>query len=144
MARESGSSLPTITSQIPRDVRNYLDRVRDALKRIDNRQFVNESSLKSLGLLNADGTPAATGTENQYGIPPAVTNFAATGAYRVVLLDWDVPNYLGHAYTEIWGSDIWDNATTPDPSAFNNLDNATLLFTTGGGVASDSLGNYAP
>ena len=140
MSRESGSSLPTITSQIPRDVRNYLDRVRDVLNRIEKQDYVNESSLKRIGLLNADGSPAATDSENQYGIPPVVTNFTATGAYRIVILDWDMPNYPGHAYTEIWGSDIWDNGVVTDPSSYDNLENATLLYTAGGAVTADSIG----
>ena len=141
MSKRTGSSLPTVTSQLAPDVRNFLDRVRDILISTDNKQVVSRSDLVSYGLINQDGSLATSTGELQYGVPPVVTNFVATGAYRQVIISWDTPNYPGHAYTEIWASDIWDNALVPDPSSYDDLALANLLYTSGGSIESDSIGN---
>ena len=51
-------------------------------------------------------------------IPPIVTNLTATGGFSVILLGWDMPLYLGHAFYEIWRN-------TSD-----SISSSTLLATT--------------
>ena len=38
-------------------------------------------------------------------VPPAPTNFTATGAFSTVILFWDKPIYRNHSLTEIWRND---------------------------------------
>jgi len=51
-------------------------------------------------------------------IPPRVTNLTAEGGFSIVLLGWDMPLYLGHAFYEIWRN-------TSD-----SISSSTLLATT--------------
>lgn len=135
----SNKSLPTITSNIPRDLRFFLDRVRENLGTatgIDSAALQN--ALIEYGLLEANGTPS-TQLPN-YGTPPTPTNLAASGAFRNIILTWDAPNYRGHAYTEIWASSVFD--VIPDPSSYNVLEDAVVIQTAPGAVATDQVGNY--
>jgi hypothetical protein len=60
--------------------------------------------------------------------PPTPTNLEAFGAFRTIILTWDLFDYQNHAFTEIWRS------TT------NNLATATLLNTARGDLYSDASG----
>ena len=78
------------------------------------------------------GLPSGTGNYDpttDYTPPPAPTGFTVTGAYSNIILDWDLPTYLNHAYAEIWRS------TT------NILANAVLLGFAPGAVYVDPVGN---
>lgn len=60
--------------------------------------------------------------------PPTPTNLQAFGAFRTIILTWDLFNYRNHAYTEIW------RATT------DNLGTAVLLDGVDGTVYADASG----
>lgn len=61
-------------------------------------------------------------------LPPPPTGFAATGAFAVVILQWDMPAYRNHAYTEIWRHDT------------NAIGNAVLIGTSTTRFFNDNLG----
>jgi hypothetical protein len=135
-----GNSLPTITSPIPRDVRMYLDRTRDILNGVGDNAFLTKKELRTIGLTDSANNPVAVGGE-VLGIPPAVTNLSGAGAFQNIILEWDTVSYNGHAYTEIWASDIYDPSLPPtDLTPYQSLDNATPVGLTNGAVYSDPVG----
>jgi hypothetical protein len=64
-------------------------------------------------------------------IPPAPTNFIATGAFATIQLQWDAPPIRNYAYTEIWRSQN------------NVIGNAILIGTSSTLFYTDSIGTSA-
>jgi hypothetical protein len=81
------------------------------------------------GLSVAPGSGLASGSEEpELTPPPPPTGFIATAALAVVILEWDVPSYGNHAYTEIWRS------------ATNVLGNAERIGTSQTSMYNDAVG----
>lgn len=117
------SRLPTVVSPIPRDLRTFLDRVREM---VDTGALASKSDVDAavrraldpgqpggyVGGAPVEGwTPGADGEitpipprcgTTQY--PSAPTGVAASGAFTTIILTWDDAPYCGHAYTEIWAA----------------------------------------
>lgn len=94
--------LPTVTSQIPRDLRLFTDRVREQLGR-DTPTRSEVTRLIRDGVSGGGG-----GSENPFGeieIPHAPQNLKAEGGVGAIQLSWDAAVYTGHSYTEIWAGD---------------------------------------
>jgi len=98
--------LPSIISQIPNDLRQFLDRVRefiDAATRGDS-QLVSRSGLIEAGIaIPGPGDillPAAPPSDTTP--PPAPTGLVAAGTLTSIYLTWDDPGYSNHSYTKIW------------------------------------------
>lgn len=125
------SNLPTVTSSIPRDLRNFVDRLRDMVNGSGSGRLVSAKELVDAGIANIDyrGTLSATATETvEFGPPPAPTNVAADAAIQNVIVTWDAPEYPAHAYAEVWGADTDDLGT------------AVLLGQAPGAIYTDPLG----
>ena len=99
--------LPSIISQIPNDLRQFLDRVRefiDAATRGDS-QLVSRSGLIEAGIavpgpgnsLLPSAPPSSDTTP-----PPAPAGLVAAGTLTSIYLTWDLPAYTNHSYTKIW------------------------------------------
>jgi len=128
------SNLPTVTSSIPRDLRNFVDRLRDMVNGGGANSLVSAKDLVSAGIATLSATgglSAAVQPSVSYGPPPAPTNVVASGAVRSVIVTWDDPTYTGHSYAELWG------ASTDDIGA------AVILGQTPGSVYTDALGSSA-
>lgn len=126
------SKLPTISSDIPKDLRTFTDRIREVI----NNDLVKLADLLNTGVVttNAAGTLVApvvstvsTTTETLLA-PPLPTGLTATAAIQNVILAWDAPAYYGHAYTEVWAADT------------NNIGVAVLLGSAPGATYVDPLG----
>jgi hypothetical protein len=126
------SKLPTISSDIPKDLRTFTDRIREVI----NNDLVKLADLLNTGVVttNAAGTLVApvvstvsTATETLLA-PPLPTGLTATAAIQNVILAWDAPAYYGHAYTEVWAADT------------NNIGVAVLLGSAPGATYVDPLG----
>lgn len=143
MSSRLGDKLPRVTSSIPRDLRVYLDRVRDVMNGAGG-EIVTTPTLQQLGLLDNTTTTTVvnqTIIDENVGTPPAITNFSVDGAFQNIILSWDVPSYYGHAYAEVWGSDIFeDSLTQVEKDLYNNLENAGVVGITSGGVHTDYIG----
>lgn len=66
--------------------------------------------------LTATVQPTVTGGEDSAWAsvpPPDPTGFVATGAFASILLNWEVPGYANHAYTEIWRDSAAQGETAP-------------------------------
>ena len=130
--------LPTITSDIPRDLRNFVDRLREMVASNGNDRLLSVTELKDAGVVgvNANGSvyAMATGTgaaTEVFGSPPAPTGVTASPAIQNVIVTWDIPPYPTHAYAEVWGAST------------NDIGAAELLGQTPGGVYVDALGPSA-
>jgi hypothetical protein len=98
------AKLPTISSKIPPDLRQFLERVREALEASGKDELVTAESLVASGLASWNGftfSPIAP----RYAAPTAPTNLETEGALTNVMLTWDKAPYEGHAYTEIWAAE---------------------------------------
>jgi hypothetical protein len=96
--------LPFIVSDIPRDLRTFLDRIRELITGAGQERLVTARELADSGIATIDQsgnlTPSTSAT--YYATPPAPTNVTATAATRNIIVEWDAPLYNGHAYAEIW------------------------------------------
>ena len=63
-----------------------------------------------------------------YDVPPAPTSLSALGAFRNVMLDWDLVNYQNHAYVEVWRNSV------------NTLGTATKIGVSSSNMYADASG----
>lgn len=106
--------LPSVTSDIPRDLRTFVDRLREMLTGDGADRVVTVNDLTSAGIASTDNQgrikTVVTAAAN-IGTPPAPVNVQAAAAVRNIIVSWDAPRYNGHAYAEIWGAST-DNIGT--------------------------------
>jgi len=123
--------LPAVTSQVPRDLRNFLDRVRDILKTTGAEAFLTAKQLAQLNLARIDAQGNLRPVTDAGGFlptPPAPQNVVANAAIQNIIVEWDRPNYRGHAYAEVWGAGVDD------------FTQAALIGSAPGGIYVDSVG----
>ena len=96
--------LPFISSDIPRDLRMFLERLRELVTGSGQERLVTAKELSDAGIASVDqaGNLTPSTTTTYYATPPAPTNLVVTAATRNIIVEWDAPLYEGHAYTEIW------------------------------------------
>lgn len=132
------ANLPTVSSDIPRDLRQFLDRVRETLGGRGVDELVTVRQLVAAGMATYAGgsvsAAPATSVATLYGTPPAPINLTTTGALANIILSWDTPAYPGHGYTEIWAAEAPALGGIPDIGA------ATLVGMAPGAVFAHNLG----
>ena len=98
------NKLPSVTSDIPRDLRTFIDRLREIVSGTGNDRLVSAQDLINGGIAgpgnNGTLVPPTTGV---IGTPPAPKNLTTTGGVYDVFVEWDNPTYYGHDYTEVYG-----------------------------------------
>ena len=121
--------LPFVKSDIPRDLRMFLDRVRELVGGSGTDRLVSLDDLTSAGLASTNASGAITApTQTFVAPPPAPTSVTATASVRTIIVSWNAPAYSGHAYAEVWGA------------SSNLLGAAVLLGMTPGGIYVDETG----
>jgi hypothetical protein len=120
--------LPTITSNIPRDLRTFVDRLRELVSGGGENRLLSVKDLTDAGLAATDSSGNVVPVPSYVSTPPAPENVTATPAIRNVIVEWDALTYTGHAYSEVWGSST------------NDLGAAVLLGQTPGYIYTDALG----
>ena len=125
------AKLPTVTSPLPRDLQQFVQRVREALDSGGPDAVVTARQLIASGVVDrrSGGEFAPVGGTIDPARPPR--NLSASGALASIILSWDAANYKGHAYTEIW-------AYTTDA-----IGEAVLVGMTSGNNFSHTLGAAA-
>ena len=121
------AKLPSVTSPLPRDLQQFLQRVREALEESGPDAVVTARQLIASGIAQAASSGSVSGGfEPVVGTiesprPPA--NLSASGALASVILSWDAPTYKGHAYTEVWAhtADLLTDAALVGMTAGNNF-----------------------
>lgn len=107
------NKLPSVTSEIPRDLRTFIDRLREIITGNGSDRFVTAQDLINGGLAGAgtNGTlvPIKKGV---IAPPPAPQNLTTTGSVNSIFVEWDNPTYYGHDYTEVYssGTDVLGDA----------------------------------
>jgi hypothetical protein len=96
--------LPFVTSDIPRDLRSFLDRLRELVAGSGADRLLTANDLVGSGLATVDGSGNIKAPLTFVATPPAPTNVEATAAIRNIIVAWDNPAYVGHAHAEVWGS----------------------------------------
>jgi hypothetical protein len=124
----NNSSLPTVTSNIPRDLRLFLDRLRDLVGAQGLSQLVTPDYLQSVGLLDSNLNPVAVDDTVYYATPPAPTGFEVATTENNAILTWNNPSYTGHAYAEVWAS------------ATDDIEAANVVLTAPGSLGVYSMG----
>ena len=116
-------NLPSVTSPLPRDLQQFVQRVRESLDGGGLDAAVTTRQLISSGLLS--GTAGVALVPASGSVQPArtPTNLTATGALASILVSWNAASYNGHAYTEIWAhsSDTIGDAQLVGMTAGNNF-----------------------
>jgi len=132
------AKLPSVTSNIPRDLKLFLDRVRESLgnavtrQQLESGEIVPKFSSDSGG---ANGFATDPNTGQEVAPPPAPTGVTATGGYRTIIVEWDEAFYPGHAFTQLWA------AQQTDPSVTPTIDDAVNIAVVPGTVYTLQAGN---
>ena len=138
------ASLPTVTSDIPRDLRQYLDRVRENIDGVGLDEIITARKLIAAGLAQYTGGNLSTTTGGtQYSTPPAPLNLDADGALLNIIVTWDKAVYNGHAYTEIWAASQTSEQAAASPEQYPDLGEAILVGMAPGSVWVHNLGGGA-
>jgi len=96
--------LPFVTSDIPRDLRSFLDRMRELVSGSGADRLLSANDLANSGLATVDGSGNIRPPSAFVATPPPPTTVTATAAIRNIIVTWDNPAYVGHAHAEVWGS----------------------------------------
>ncbi len=138
------ASLPTVTSDIPRDLRQYLDRVRENIDGVGLDEIITARKLIASGLAQyTGGNLSSTTAGTQFGTPPAPLNLDADGALLNIIVTWDKPVYNGHAYTEIWAASQSAAQAAASPEQYPDLGEAILVGMAPGSIWVHNLGGGA-
>lgn len=133
------SNLPTVTSEIPNDLREFLNRIREAFNSINENQLITARNLIDAGIAEYKSGALKTKAQKalpKYNTPPAPLNLKTTGALASIILEWDDPKYPGHGYTEIWSA---PSSATGSPA----IGVAVLAGMAPGSMFSDNIGSGA-
>ena len=132
------ANLPSVTSDIPRDLRQFIDRVREAINGTGDESLVTIRQLVAAKVLNySAGQIVPTAAAEVYSSPSAPVNLAASGALANVILTWDAAIYPGHSYTEIWAAPAPSGGGTPQ------IGDATLEGMAPGTAFAHNIGSAA-
>jgi len=97
------NKLPSVTSDIPRDLRTFIDRLREIITGSGNDRLISAQDLINGGIAgpgnNGTLVPPTTG---KIGTPPAPKNLTTTVSVNDIFVEWDNPTYYGHDYTEVY------------------------------------------
>jgi len=130
------SNLPSITSDIPRDLRQFLERVREKVSGRDENALVSVRQLVASGLAEYNGRDLLPTTDTgSFQTPPAPTGLAASGALANIIVSWDTPLYNGHSYTEVWA------AEPPEGGGNPQIGDAQLVGMAPGSVFAHNIGS---
>ena len=128
------AKLPTVVSNLPPDMRAFVNRVRETLDGKGNNKLVTVDDLVSGGI----ASPGPGGTIVTPGGGGGVINTPATpkgisveAAIQNIIVTWDDPLYYGHAYAEVWGSST------------NNIGDAVQIGMAPGSIFIDAIGPSA-
>jgi len=134
-------SLPTVSSNIPNDLRQFVDRVRENIDGRGLDEIITARKLVAAGLAEYAGGNLGSATGNQiFATPPPPTNLDASGAIANIIVTWDKAPYQGHAYTEIWAAEQTQEQKDADPEQYPDLGEASLVGMAPGQVWVHNIG----
>ena len=128
------AKLPTVTSPLPRDLQQFVQRVREALDSGGPDAVVTARQLIAAGVVDSSAGGGVAPIGGTVDPPRAPSGLTASGALASIIVSWNGPQYKGHAYTEIWAhtSDLLGDAVLVGMTAGNNfahnLGNAAVRY----------------
>ena len=98
------NNLPTVSSPLPRDLQQFVQRVREALDGGGVDAVLTARKLVAAGLITTNASGNINPIVNPIVIesPRPPSNLSASGAHASIIVSWNAPTYQGHAYSEIW------------------------------------------
>lgn len=122
--------LPQITSNIPRDLRAFTDRLREIVVGAGDDRFVTIQELRTSGVVATDRSGFVTSPNPVVPLstPAKPDAFVVTAGVNTIFVEWGAPQYVGHSYAEVWGHSTDD------------INSATKLGTAPGNVFVDAVG----
>ena len=135
------AKLPSVTSVIPRDLQQFVQRVREALDGSGPDAVVTARQLIASGIASA-GTGGGIAAPNPGVIdtPRAPRNVSASGALATIIVSWDSANYSGHAYAEVWATGRTQEQEDATPPEDPVIGQAQLVGMTAGNNFSHNIG----
>ena len=128
------NNLPTVSSPLPRDLQQFVQRVREALDGGGVDGVLTARKLIATGIVTGTSTGDITPSPSVNSVirtiesarPP--TNLSVSAAHASIIVSWNAPAYIGHAYTEIWAhtSDVIGDAVLVGMTSGNNF--SQLIF----------------
>ena len=138
-------NLPSVSSPLPRDLQQFIRRVREALDGGGPDAVVTARQLIATGLVKGVGGSNGIVAADQAVVetPRAPRNVATAGALASIIVSWASPNYKGHAYAEIWAASRTDAQAAATPPEDPALGQAELVGMTAGNNFSHNIGGGA-
>lgn len=136
------AKLPTVTSNIPRDLRTFIDRVREALNDGTPDGVVTARQLVAAGIASYSGG-SLVGTVGAGVTPTRPRNVTASGALANIMVTWDKPTYEGHAFAEIWAAARTEAQEAADPKEDPTIGQAELVGMAPGTFFAHNVGTAA-
>ena len=135
------ANLPTVSSPLPRDLQQFIQRVREALDSGGLDGAVTARQLVAAGIAGFGTGVVTNPTGAVVETPRPPTGLAASGALANIIVTWNAETYSGHAYTEIWAA----AQTNAQVAASENptLGQAELVGMNAGNVFAHQLGTAA-
>ena len=98
------NNIPTVSSPLPRDLQQFVQRVREALDGGGVDAVLTARKLVAAGLIttNVSGNINPVVNPIVIEVPRPPSNLSASGAHASIIVSWNAPTYQGHAYTEVW------------------------------------------
>jgi len=137
-------SMPTVTSNIPKDLRVFVDRVREVVTGGGVDSLVSVRQLIAAGVVTHTGTKVISTANTTVVVPPTTPlNVSASGALANIMVTWDKPSYSGHAYAEVWAAARTSAQEAASPPEDPTLGQAVLVGMAPGVFFAHSLGAAA-
>jgi hypothetical protein len=138
------AKLPSVTSSIPRDLQQFILRVKETLEGTGPDAMVSARQLIAAGIAEGIGNGGITAPVSDVVDPPrAPTGVSAAGALATIIVSWNSPAYRGHAYSEIWAASRTQAQTDATPPENPIIGQAELVGMTAGNNFSHNLGSGA-
>ena len=138
------AKLPSVTSSIPRDLQQFILRVKETLEGTGPDAMVSARQLIAAGIAEGVGNGGITAPVSDVVDPPrAPTGVSAAGALATIIVSWNSPAYRGHAYSEIWAASRTQAQTDATPPENPIIGQAELVGMTAGNNFSHNLGSGA-
>lgn len=100
--------LPQISSDIPRDLRAFTDRLREIISANGDDRFVTAKELANAGVVKIERSGSVANPTGAVNIPPAPANVTVVGDIQTIVISWDKPKFTGFLHAEVWGNNVDD------------------------------------
>lgn len=138
------AKLPSVTSSIPRDLQQFILRVKETLEGNGPDAMVSARQLIAAGIADGVGNGGITSPKSDVvDSPRAPSNVSAAGALATIIVSWNSPAYRGHAYSEIWAAGRTQAQTDASPQGTPIIGQAELVGMTAGNNFSHNIGGGA-